>query len=46
MHFMQIAPAAALLNGPRAGWIAAAACLAATALLFTMGLNGIPLIAM
>lgn len=46
MHIMQIVPAAALLLGPRAGWIAGAACIAGTALLFTMGLNGIPLIAM
>ena len=46
MHVMQITPIAALLAGPRAGWIAGAACVATAAILFAVGLNGIPLIAM
>lgn len=46
MHIMQIASVTALLVGPRAGWAAGAVCVAATALLFTMALKGLPLIAM
>jgi hypothetical protein len=46
MHVMQIAPVAGLLAGARAGWLAVAGCIAATALLFTLALRGIPVIAM
>jgi hypothetical protein len=44
MHVMQVAPIAALLAGPRAGWAAMLACVLGTVILFAQAVMGLPLI--